>query len=121
MSVTNVTAFPRAALVEAVGPLTQTTTASTVAVTSSGIDARSWRSVCYTIVVATNAVKWSVWGANASDYSDEVAVQSAATVASGAASSYSVAQAPFGYYRVKVIDDSGGVHGDVTVYGIAKG
>lgn len=103
-----------------VTPDAQTSTASTVVTSGSEIDARPWTSVCYTVVCATNAIKWSVWGANASDYSDEVAVLAAATVASGASSSYTVAQAPFGYYRTKVIDDSGGVHGVATIRGIAK-
>lgn len=102
-------------------PDAQASTASTAVVTGSELDAGPHLTACYTIKVATNAVKWSVFGANASDYSDEVAVLSATTVASGAASSYAASPAPFRYYRVKVIDDSGGSHGSVTVRGIAKG
>lgn len=102
-------------------PDAQASTASTAVVTGSGLDTGPHLTACYTIKVATNAIKWSVFGANVSDYSDEVAVLSAATVASGANSSYTASPAPFRYYRVKIIDDSGGVHGTATVNGIAKG
>ena len=84
------------------------------------MDVRPWRSLSYTIVVATQAVNWSVFGANASDFSDEVAVLAAATVVAGATSSYASTQFPYAYARVKVIDTVGGVHGTATVYGIAK-
>ena len=107
--------------IEYVAPTAQASTASTVVVTGSDMDVRPWRSLSYTIVVATNAVKWSVFGANASDFSDEVAVLAATTVNAAATSSYASTQFPYGYARVKIIDDSGGVHGTATVYGIAKG
>jgi hypothetical protein len=107
--------------IEYVAPGAYTSTASLAAISGTEIDASSWRSVSYTVVCATNAIKWAVYGANASDYSDEVAVLSAATVSAGASSSYSVAQAPFRYYRVKGQDDSGGVHGSITIRGVAKG
>lgn len=102
-------------------PTGQLSTASTAVVTSSDLDTGPHLTVCYTVKVATNAIKWSVFGANVSDYSDEVAVLSAATVAAAASSSYTATPAPFRYYRVKIIDDSGGVHGTATVSGIAKG
>ncbi len=120
MTLASVHTGGRAIPIDAVAPVAYTTTASTVVVTGSEIDARPWKSLSYTVVVATQAIKWSVWGANAADYSDEVAVLAAATVAAGAASSYSVVPPPFSYYRVKGIDDSGGVHGVMTVRGIAK-
>lgn len=107
--------------VATVAPDAQASTASTVVVASSDLDARAWRALSYTVAVATQAIKWSVFGANASDFSDEVAVLAATTVAAGANSSYSVAPPPFSYYRVKIIDDSGGVHGTATVRGIVKG
>lgn len=110
-----------AARYSTVAPAAQASTASTVVVADSEIDARPYSSVAYTISVATNAIKWSVFAANAADYSDEVAVVSATTVAAGASTSYAVAPAPYSYYRVKIIDDSGGVHGTATVRGIAKG
>lgn len=86
----------------------------------SGIDARSWRSVAYTIAVATQTVNWKVYGANASDYSDEVEVKAEAAVAAAAVDSYAVAQAPYSYYRVKIQSAAPGVVGTATVRGIAK-
>lgn len=121
MTVTTVTAGGiRQVQIETVAPTGQLSTASTVVVTGSEMDARPWQSLAYTVVVATNAIKWSVWAANASDYSDEVAVLSAATVASGATSSYATTQAAYSYYRVKITDDSGGVHGTATIRGVMK-
>ncbi len=102
------------------GAIPQASTNATVVVAGAEIDATQFRSVCYTIAVATHDVDWSVFGANASDYSDEVAVLAATKVSAGANSSYSVAQAPFRYYRVKIVDDVGGTHGTATVNGIAK-
>lgn len=107
--------------VNIITPTAQASTASTAVVDGSEFDARAWRSLAYTIKVATQDVTWSVFGANASDYSDEVAVLSPASVAAGAGSSYAVAQAPYAYYRVKIIDTVGGVHGTATVRGILKG
>lgn len=104
-----------------VSPAGQLSTASTAVVTDSDMDARAWKALSYTCVCATNAIKWSVFGANASDFSDEVAVQAATTVAAAAVGSYSVAPPVFSYYRTKIIDDSGGVHGTATIRGIVKG
>jgi hypothetical protein len=111
--------MPPALVTGAVGP--QTSTASTVVVTGAEIDSTQCRALSYTAICATNAIKWSVFGANVSDYSDEVAVKSATTISGGANDSYSVSPPPFRYYRVKVVDDSGGTHGTITVNGVAKG
>ena len=110
-----------AARYDAVSPVAQLSTASAVVVVGSELDARPRTTVAYTVAVITQAIKWSVWGANASDFSDEVAVLAPATVAAAASSSYAATPAPYSYYRVKIIDDSGGVHGTATVRGIAKG
>ena len=98
--------------VEIVSPALQASTNTETVVTDSGMDARPWRSVAYTSKCLTNAIKYSVYGANAADYSDEVA---------GAAASYAVSQAPYGYYRVKIKSDVDDTHGSGTVRGIAKG
>lgn len=109
------------AAVEAVGPIAQASTNATANVAGAEIDARQWRTVCYNVAAAGNAVDWSVWGANASDYSDEVAVKAATKVNAGANDTYAASPAPYAYYRVKIIDDVGGTHGTATVNGIAKG
>jgi len=121
MTQSTVTAGYRNVQIETVSPDAQASTASAAAVTGSDMDARPWRSLAYTIAVATQAVKWSVWGANAADFSDEVAVLSPTTVAAAAVSSYSTAQAVYSYYRVKIIDDAEGVHGTATIRGVMKG
>ena len=107
--------------VDIVAPVGQLSTASTVVLAGAELDARGFRSLAYTVKVATQSVDWSVFGANASDYSDEVAVQAATTVVAGAAGSYVVAQAPYSFYRCKLIDTVGGVHGTATIRGILKG
>lgn len=84
------------------------------------VDARAWQSLSYTIKVATQSVDWEVFGANASDYSDEVSVQAAAAVVAAGKSSYSTAQAVWGFYRVKIKSTVNDVHGTATVVGIAK-
>ncbi len=102
------------------GAIAQTSTASTAVATGAELDATQCRTVCYTIAAATHDVDWSVFGANAADYSDEVAVLAATKVALGTNSSYTASPAPFRFYRVKLIDDVGGTHGVATVNGIAK-
>lgn len=103
-----------------VAPVGQVSTAATVVLAGCEFDARAWTSLAYTIKVITNDVTWSVWGANASDYSDETAVLPAVSVAAGAVSSRVFALAPYGYYRVKIIDTVGASHGTATVRGIVK-
>jgi hypothetical protein len=80
-----------------------------------------WRSLAYTIAVATNDVKWTVYGANASDYSDEQVVQAEASVVAGTTGTYIVAQAPYAYYRVKIDSTVDDAHGVVTLRAIMKG
>ena len=62
----------------------------------------------------------AVFGANASDYSDEQIVQAEAAVAAAGKSSYVVAQAPYRYYRVKIKSTVADTPGTATVVGIAK-
>ena len=106
--------------VEYVAPVAQTSANADTVLTGSGLDARGWLTVCYTILIATNTVDWTVYGANLSTYADEVVVQAEASVVAGAASSYAVTPAPYGYYRVKIHSNAGGAHGTATLVGIAK-
>lgn len=103
-----------------VAPVGQLSTASTVVLAGCEFDARAWTSLTYTIAVSTHDVTWSVWGANASDYSDETAVLTAVSVVAAAFSSYAVSLAPYAFYRVKIIDTVGASHGTATVRGIVK-
>lgn len=108
------------ALVDIVAPVGQLSTNAYVVLTGSGMDLRAWRSLAYTIAVITNDVTWEVYGANASDYSDEQAVQAGASVAAAATGTYAVTQAPYAYYRVKVKSTVAETHGTATLRGIAK-
>lgn len=111
----------RQVAVDIVAPAAQASVNAETVLAGSEMDMRMWRSLGYTAKVATNAVTWVVYGANSSDYSDEVVVQAAANVAAGATGTYAVAQAPYAYYRVKIYSTAGGVHGVATLAGIAKG
>ena len=101
-----------------VAPAALLTTDSLVAL--APIDTRGYLSLAITIAVITNDVKWTVFGANESDYSDEQIVQAEATVAAGATGTYAVAQAPYRYYRVKHKAAVGASQGTSTVVVHAK-
>ena len=103
---------------ETVAPTPLLSTNSLVAVAE--IDVGPWKSLAYTIAVATNSIDWTVFGANASDYSDEQVVQAEAAVGAAATGTYAVAQAPYRYYRVKIKSTTPDSHGTATIRGIAK-
>ena len=103
-----------------VAPAGQASTASVVVLAGSQIDARGRVSICYTISVATHDVTWTVWGANASNYSDEQSVNGSISVVAAASGAYATSLAPYAYYRVKIIDTVGASHGTATLRGIAK-
>lgn len=111
----------RQVAIDSIAPAGQASTNSEVLLAGSEIDARMWRSIAYTIAVVTAGVKWAVYGANASDYSDEQAVQALTNVAAGATGAYTVAQAPYAYYRVKIQSNVVDTPGTATLRGIAKG
>ncbi len=106
--------------IDKVAPDAQTSANDPAAVTGSGIDAQGFTTVSYTVVVADNTITWWVYGANTSDYSDEVIVDGPSDVLAGAADSYAVSPAPYAYYRVKIQSKVAGSHGAVTLVGIAK-
>lgn len=103
---------------EEVSPAALLSTNSYVAL--APIDTGPWLTLAYTIAVITNAVTWEIYGANASDYSDEQIVQVGASVAAAATGTFTATQAPYRYYRVKIKSTVPGSHGTATVRGIAK-
>lgn len=121
MTESTVRSGTRQVQIETVAPDAQASTATAAVLTGSAIDARPWRSVAYTVKVASNTITWWVYGANSADYSDEVIVDGPSDVAASANDSYAVEQAPYGFYRLKIVDKVGGSHGTVTAHGIAKG
>jgi len=121
MATVMVIAGTRQVPIEMVTPAAQASVAAETLLVGSQMDMRGWRSLAYTLQCAAQTITYNVYGANAADYSDEVVVSGPTDIAAAANSSYAVAQAPYGYYRVKILDKVGGVHGTVTLAGIAKG
>lgn len=111
----------RQAAVDIVAPDPQVSANDPAVVDGSEIDMRMWRSLAYTLVNADETITWWVYGANAEDYSDEVIVDGPSDVNAAGIDSYSVAQAPFSFYRVKIESKVDATHGTATVRGIAKG
>jgi hypothetical protein len=107
--------------VEIVTPAAQASTAVETVMAGSDMDMRPWRSLAYTLTNITNTITYNVYGANLATYADEVVVSGPTDVLAAAASSYAVAQAPYAYYRVKIVDKVPASHGTVTLVGIAKG
>lgn len=107
---------------EEVTPVAQASTASLVLVVGSTLDLLNKSSLSYTIEnTGLQSIDWAVYGGNASDLSDAVAVNTPATILTTAFDSYAVAVAPYRYYGVFIEDTVGGLHGEATVIGIAKG
>ncbi len=121
MTLTAVSAGTRQVEIDRVAPDAQASTNDVAVLAGSAVDSRPWRSLAYTLKVAANTVTYWVYGANAADYSDEVIVSGPTDIAAAAAGSYAVAQAPYGYYRVKIESKVDGNHGTVTLVGIQKG
>jgi len=99
----------------------QTSTNSYVAVTGSALEASAWRSVDYTISVLTNSIKWEVFADNDPAFGTEVIVQAEATVAANASGTFSIANAPYTNYRLKIKSAVADTHGNVSVYGLMTG
>jgi hypothetical protein len=85
------------------------------------IDTGTAVALVYTFKAATNALKWTVFGANLADFSDEAVVQAEATVNAAAVGNYSTTQAVYRFYRVKHKASVGGSQGTATVTAVAKG
>lgn len=98
---------------------TQTSTNDPVVVSGSEIDMRIWRSLSYTMSVATNDIIFYVFGANLEDYSDEIQVDTD-TISAAGVDSYFTSTPVYAFYRVKIesaVDDN---HGAVTLNGLGK-
>lgn len=102
-------------------PNLQASANAVAVVTGSNVDCRAKRSLSYIVSAAAQTITYWVYGANRADFADEVIVSGPTDVTAGNLSTYAVAQAPYGYYRVKIQDKVAGTHGNVGVYGIAKG
>jgi hypothetical protein len=97
-----------------------TANASPAVVDGSQLDARAWRSIDYSLFVYSSSAVWTIWGSNASDYGSEVQLVASAAVASGATGTFSQANAPYQYYRVKVVR-SASADAECSLYGLMTG
>lgn len=102
-----------------VTPSAQASVAAYADVAGSAFDTAGWKSLSYTLLNASETITYQILGANRSDYSDAVVIQTADILAAGSAT-YAIAQAPYRYYKVQIKDKVGGVHGTTAVYGIVK-
>lgn len=101
-------------------PAAQATTDSDAVLAGSELDARNYANIAYTLKAATNAITWTVFGANLKDFSDEVQVQAPASVAVGTVGSFAPAGAPYAFYRVKIRATTPESQGQGTLAGLAK-
>jgi len=121
MSVQTIVVGTRLILLEKVGPLSQACPDTTaVAVTGGDIDARGWITVAITVLCVDETITWIVYGAHASDFSDEVVVQVAADILADAVGFYTASPAPFGYYRAKVVNKVAESVGSIVYNALAK-
>ena len=84
------------------------------------LDARAYATVAITVVATVEAVKWTVFGATQSDYSDEVVVQVEATVSAATVGSFVVGPAVFPYYRAKIKNSVADTVGTAALFGVMK-
>lgn len=105
--------------IQTVAPAAATGTGSFAVVSGSEMDLSCYKSLAYTVVAAAAAMDWAVYGANASDYSDEQQVYTKANVLAAGVDAYTVFPAPYLFYRVKVKNNAGST-GTATVRGAAK-
>jgi len=113
--------FASDAKVSEVTPVAQATVSDVYAdVAGSTLDTQLFGSVAYTITNITETITWQVLGANAASFADAVVAQAGADILAAGSSSYSATVAVWRYYKVQVKDKVNGVHGTVTVRGIAK-
>jgi hypothetical protein len=87
-------------------------------VPGSVIDVTEYYGISYTVVCQNKAVRWSVWGADQADWSDEECVTRPELIAPGQASGYSRHPAPMRFYRIKAQSADGA--GAITVHGVAR-
>ncbi len=104
-----------------VTPAAQASIDAETVVTGSELDASVFSVLSYTVKnTGANAIDITTYGANASDFSDEVLVDTMNAIAAAAIDSYVVDRPPYRYYRCKVAADSGGSQGAATLRGVAR-
>lgn len=108
--------------------ISQLSTDVDVVVSGSELDCRGCRNASYTFSSVTNNVTATIFAANKSDFSDEVAFSSAVgSVVVGTPKSWvgqatgtAPANCVFAFLRVKIKASSGGSQGTITINGYAN-
>jgi hypothetical protein len=106
-----------------VAPAAQNTVSDTfVDLTGASLDTLNYRSVSFSIVnTGAGSIKWQVLGDIVNTFATAQVVKASANVLAAAVDGYSIAQAPWRFYKVQIGDTVNGVHGQATVYGLEKG
>lgn len=104
---------------EPLGPIQQASTDALAVVTGSSVNVSTSKAVRYGIEVSDQAVKWTVYGANLSNYSDEQVVRAEVSVAAGHTDHASFPSPAFSYYRVKIRSAATGQPGTVVLAGLS--
>lgn len=106
-----------------VSPVAQNTVSDTfVDLTGSTLDTLNYRSVSFTIVnTGAGSIKWQVLGDIVNTFATAQVVKASAPILAAAVDGYSIAQAPWRFYKIQIGDTVNGVHGQATAYGLEKG
>ncbi len=106
---------------DVVDPTAQASIDAETVLAGSALDASIFAALSYTIEnTGANSIDWTVYGANQSDFSDEVEVMAAAAVAAAAIDSYTETPPPFRFYRVTINATVGAAQGIGTLHGVTK-
>jgi hypothetical protein len=109
----------RAGYAEPLGPTQQASTDTLAVVAGSSVDVSASKAVRYGVEVSGQAVKWTVYGANVADYSDEQVVRAEVSVAAGHTDHASFPSPAFSYYRVKIRSAATGQTGALLLAGLS--
>lgn len=99
---------------------TETLASTNSYVQAAQVDAGGFFNISFTMKVATQSIKWTVYAANLADLSDAVVVNAEATVVAAAVGTFAVSGAPYRYYFVKIKSAAADTPGTAIVTGIAK-
>ena len=103
-------------------PDAQASTSGWVLVDGSLIDSINDSMYSYTILNSgAQTITWKILAGNTADLVDAIEIKASADLTAAARSSSSNTSLVWRYYGVYIADKVGGVHGEATIVGIAKG
>jgi len=103
----------------AIGPISQASPDTETAIDASVVAAATTKAVRYAIEVDTADVKWTVYGANKEDWSDEEPVHATGVVVAGRMDHLSIPALTKAFYRVKIQSKTALTPGFAKLSGIA--